>query len=74
MRSSCRAQPCDGLAHRDPFAVDRAFLGGFAFWEMIAFSIVFFGAFVYVVANGTIFPGDRVRKNRELNCFELIPH
>lgn len=28
---------------------------------------------VYVVANGTVFPGDRVRKNRELNCFELIP-
>ena len=27
---------------------------------------------VYVVANGTVFPGDRVRKNRELNCFELI--
>jgi L-asparaginase len=28
---------------------------------------------VYVVANGTVFPADRVRKNRELNCFELIP-
>jgi L-asparaginase len=28
---------------------------------------------VYVVANGTVFPGARVRKNRELNCFELIP-
>ena len=28
---------------------------------------------VYVVANGAVFPGDRVRKNRELNCFELIP-
>lgn len=37
-----------------PFAVDRAFLGSYAFWEMIAFSVVFFGAFVYVVANGAL--------------------
>jgi L-asparaginase len=29
---------------------------------------------VYVVANGTIFPGAQVRKNRELNRFELISH
>ena len=27
---------------------------------------------VYVVANGTVFPGDRVRKNRELNRFEAV--
>src|SRR5262249_30619040 len=27
---------------------------------------------VYVVANGTVFPADRVRKNRELNRFEAI--
>ena len=25
-----------------PFAVDRVFLGSYAFWEMIAFSVVFF--------------------------------
>src|SRR3954463_6919126 len=37
-----------------PFAVDRAFLASYAFWEMIAFSVVFFGAFVYVVANGAL--------------------
>jgi NADH-quinone oxidoreductase subunit A len=37
-----------------PFAVDRAFLGSFAFWEMIAFTVVFFGAFVYVLANGAL--------------------
>jgi NADH-quinone oxidoreductase subunit A len=37
-----------------PFAVDRAFLGSYAFWEMIAFSVVFFAAFVYVVANGAL--------------------
>jgi L-asparaginase len=27
---------------------------------------------VYVVANGTVFPADRVRKNRELDRFEAI--
>jgi len=37
-----------------PFAVDRAFRGSYAFWEMIAFTVVFFGAFVYVVANGAL--------------------
>ena len=37
-----------------PFAVDRAYLGPFAFWEMIAFSVVFFAAFVYVVARGAL--------------------
>ena len=29
-------------------------LGGYAFWEMIAFSAVFFLAFVYVVARGAL--------------------
>src|SRR5215204_6266441 len=33
-----------------PFAVDRQFLGAYAFWEMVTFSVVFFAAFVYVVA------------------------
>ncbi|MFZ9629410.1 MAG: NADH-quinone oxidoreductase subunit A [Ilumatobacteraceae bacterium] len=37
-----------------PFAVDRAFLGAYALWEMIAFSVVFFFAFVYVVARGAL--------------------
>ncbi len=37
-----------------PFAVDREFLGSYAFWEMIAFSVVFFAAFVYVVARGAL--------------------
>jgi NADH-quinone oxidoreductase subunit A len=48
-----------------PFAVDRAFLGSFAFWEMIAFSVVFFGAFVYVVARGALDWGP-VKKARQL--------
>jgi len=32
--------------------VSRAQLGAYAFWEIIAFSVVFFAAFVYVVAKG----------------------
>jgi len=37
-----------------PYAVSREFLGLFGFWEMIAFSAVFFAAFVYVVARGAL--------------------
>jgi len=37
-----------------PFAVDRTFLGSYALWEMMAFSVVFFCAFVYVVARGAL--------------------
>jgi NADH-quinone oxidoreductase subunit A len=37
-----------------PYAVDRAFLGSYGFWEMLAFSVVFFAAFVYVVARGAL--------------------
>ena len=37
-----------------PYAVNRAELGAFAFWEMLAFSVVFFLAFVYVVARGAL--------------------
>ena len=37
-----------------PFAVDREFLGTYAFWEMLSFSVVFFAAFVYVVARGAL--------------------
>src|SRR3954447_24356369 len=37
-----------------PFAVDRVFLGSYALWEMVAFSVVFFGAFIYVVARGAL--------------------
>ena len=37
-----------------PYAVDRAFLGSYAFWEMLAFSVVFFAAFVYMVARGAL--------------------
>jgi NADH-quinone oxidoreductase subunit A len=37
-----------------PYAVDRRALGASAFWTMLAFSVVFFAAFVYVVARGAL--------------------
>ena len=37
-----------------PYAVGRAELGAFAFWEMVTFSVVFFMAFVYVIARGAL--------------------
>jgi len=49
-----------------PFAVDRKFLGAYALWEMIGFSLVFFGAFVYVVARGALDWGP-VAKQRRLD-------
>lgn len=35
-----------------PYAVDRVFLGTYGFLEMVAFSAVFFVAFVYMIARG----------------------
>lgn len=49
-----------------PYAVDREFLGAYAFWEMLAFSIVFFAAFVYMVARGALDWGP-VQKYRRLD-------
>ena len=37
-----------------PYAVSRGALGAFAFWEMLAFSVVFFLTFVYVIARGAL--------------------
>ena len=47
-----------------PFAVDRSFLGAYALWEMLAFSVVFFLAFVYVVARGALDWGPVVKQRR----------
>ena len=47
-----------------PFAVDRQFLGSYALWEMLAFSLVFFLAFVYVVARGALDWGPLHRQRR----------
>ena len=47
-----------------PFAVDREFLGSYGFWEMVAFSVVFFLAFVYVVARGALDWGPAVKQRR----------
>jgi NADH-quinone oxidoreductase subunit A len=44
-----------------PYAVDREFLGSFAFFEMLAFSAVFFVAFVYMVARGALEWGPTMR-------------
>jgi NADH-quinone oxidoreductase subunit A len=49
-----------------PYAVDRSFLGAYAFWEMLAFSVVFFAAFVYVVARGALDWGP-VQRHRRLD-------
>jgi NADH-quinone oxidoreductase subunit A len=37
-----------------PYAVSRKELGAYGFWEIVAFSVVFFLAFVYVVAKGVL--------------------
>jgi NADH-quinone oxidoreductase subunit A len=37
-----------------PYAVSHAALGSYAFFEMIAFSAVFFSAFVYAIARGAL--------------------
>src|SRR3954454_6974232 len=47
-----------------PYAVDREFLGTYGFVEMLAFSVIFFGAFVYVVARGALDWGPVLRERR----------
>jgi NADH-quinone oxidoreductase subunit A len=47
-----------------PYVVDRQFLGSYAFWEIIAFSVVFFAAFVYMVARGALDWGPVQRARR----------
>lgn len=37
-----------------PYAVSRQELGSFAFFEMVAFSVVFFIAFLYAIARGAL--------------------
>ena len=46
-----------------PYAVDYRVLGVPAFWTMLSFSIVFFAAFVYVIARGALDWGP-LRKER----------
>ena len=47
-----------------PYAVSHGELGAFAFWEMLAFSAVFFLAFVYVIARGALDWGPIARARR----------
>jgi len=49
-----------------PYVVARGELGAYAFFEVIAFSVVFFAAFVYVVARGGLDWGP-VRRLRRLS-------
>lgn len=48
-----------------PYAVSRGELGAFAFWAIVAFSAVFFLAFVYEIARGTLDWGP-IAKSRRL--------
>jgi NADH-quinone oxidoreductase subunit A len=49
-----------------PYAVEREVLGVTAFWTIVTFSVVFFAAFVYVVARGALDWGP-LRKERPLS-------
>ena len=46
-----------------PYAVSRQALGSYAFFEMLAFSAVFFIAFVYAIARGALDWGPMKRAN-----------
>jgi NADH-quinone oxidoreductase subunit A len=49
-----------------PYAVEYRTLGVTAFWTMFSFSVVFFAAFVYVVARGALDWGP-LRKDRPVS-------
>ena len=60
-----------------PYAVDNEFLGTFGFIEMIAFSAVFFVAFVYMVARGALDWGPMKRANGSADVNDgpvITPH
>ena len=46
-----------------PYAIDHEFLGPFVFFEMAAFSAVFFVSFVYMIARGALDWGPLKRVN-----------
>jgi hypothetical protein len=55
-----------------PYAVAHEVLGVFGFWEMFAFSAVFFVAFVYVVARGALEWGP-MKKNVSVSDMVAMP-
>jgi hypothetical protein len=55
-----------------PYAVAHEALGAFGFWEMFAFSAVFFVAFVYVVARGALEWGP-MKKNVSVSDVVTMP-
>lgn len=52
-----------------PYAVSSNILGSYGFWELVAFSAVFFVAFVYVIARGALDwgPTKKARKLVEID-------
>jgi hypothetical protein len=48
-----------------PYAIDHEFLGPFVFFEMAAFSLVFFISFVYMIARGALDWGP-IKRNTEI--------
>lgn len=52
-----------------PYAVSRQELGSFAFFEMVAFSAVFFAAFIYAIARGALDWGP-LQRARRMNQFD----
>lgn len=47
-----------------PYAIARGELGAFGLWEILVFSLIFFLAFVYVVARGALDWGPIARHRR----------
>ena len=54
-----------------PYAIARGELGGYGFAEMVAFSVVFFFAFVYVVAKG-VFDWGPVKRRLSTDRDEMV--
>ena len=55
-----------------PYAIARESLGSFGFWEMVAFSAVFFVAFVYMVARGALEWGP-LKKELPVSDVSVLP-
>ena len=55
-----------------PYAIARESLGAFGFWEMVAFSAVFFVAFVYMVARGALEWGP-LKKELPVSDVSVLP-
>ncbi|NCY10241.1 MAG: NADH-ubiquinone/plastoquinone oxidoreductase chain 3 [Actinobacteria bacterium] len=68
----CGIVPSRESPERFPVSFYIVSLGAFGFWEMIAFSAVFFVAFVYMVARGALEWGPMV-KERPVSDVTSLP-